>query len=289
MIAMAFVLLPSVSGCKETRTSSRARSDGETRPPEPTPVASAPLPQRVKKSIRLGIQALCRFEDKDLRHDTAMVLTLVRKILFWPELEPCYARIKTQALKDHDHPLNVLIDSGYAKNVDLERIRRLPIPEAGQKRTNVNHIVFRAAHCPKVPFPDKAFAYLVGPMRDNGGFHSTHAMWALLMMRSQGCGQRAKVEKAVASLRDELTKALNASGEMKSTRGIDLNAERILFLVQSGVRVDALSGPVQKLLSAQRPDGAFAAPQEKRRRWLLHATTVSVWALSAVWAKLHRK
>ncbi len=282
------------TGCK------RSGKDIDTRPAvAPTPpesrakprarrVVSAPqtLARRVKAAIHRGIQALCRVPETQLRYDTALSLVMVRKRLFWPELEPCYARIKARALKDDDNPMNVLIDPAAARPIDAHALQRLPIPKAGQARTNVNHIVIRAVHCRRFPVPRKVFAYLIGPMRDHGGYHSTHALWSLLMMRRQGCGDRAEVERAVASLRQELQDALTKQPAMSTTPSIDLNAERILFLVESGVAVDRLSGPVQRLLAAQRPDGVFATSREERAPWRVHATSVSVWALSAVWGAL---
>ena len=273
MICLAAVLF--VCGCSEKRTVEQKS--------EPPPDARKTPPRKgpdIRKAIRRGVEAICKIPEQNLRHDTATGLSHVRRVIWWKDLDGCFDRIKKRAFKDHDNPLNVLIDPSYRGPISIDSILKSRLPKPGEKRINVNRILSRAAHCKKNTFTDPAFAYTTGPMRDSGGFHSTHAIWALIILKERGCRTGPKLDKAILDLRKELSDAQKKGLDPKTTRNIDLYAERIMCLAMSGESPESLAPFVEKLMATQRKDGLFATPTEKQKHWLLHCTTVSVWALA---------
>jgi len=209
-------------------------------------------------------------------------LAATRARLWWPDLQACFARLRGAALQDRDHPLTGLIAPELAGKLDVGHLQRRRIPRPGQGRINPNVVVFRAAHCRRAGFPDAWLAYVTGPMRDEGEYHSAHALWTLQLLRERGCQADRALRQGIASLQSELLRAQRRTTTLSTTRAIDLYAERLLFVRLSGAPRSVLLPFVPRLLAAQRADGAFAAPGERRPHWLQHATTVAIWALSTL-------
>jgi hypothetical protein len=61
------------------------------------------------------------------------------------------------------------------------------VPAPGEPRTNVDRIVGEALGCAENGLRPEALAYATGAMRDDGGYQSTHALWALTIARDRGC------------------------------------------------------------------------------------------------------
>ena len=231
-------------------------------------------------SLRRAIGVICAWPQDALRYDTALGLAAVaRRVKLTGELAACTARIKSWALKDVDHPMATFIDARRAHRTNLERLAKRSIPKPGEKRRDVNTIVWRAFHCDRLPFDDVAWAYATGHMRDGGGYYTTHALWALSFLRDKKCRDPGAVEAAILELRKELSEAQAKTAELSTTQDIDLFAEQLLMRLLAGAPREQLRPELTRLLKTQRDDGAFGVEGESGP-WVLHATTLGAWILA---------
>ena len=146
-----------------------------------------------------------------------------------------------------------------------------------------NRVIAEAVHCAEHGLRAETLAYVTGPMRDGGGYQTTHAVWALVLARDQGCLDAARFAALTRPLLDELRATQPAAPE-PGVVAVDLFAERLLMLVLAGARDPAFDQWAARLAESQGADGGYGvlgADNPVYRRY--HATMVATWALVA-WA-----
>ncbi len=234
---------------------------------------------RVQPAIERGVAWMATVPTAELRFDSAVFLSQVRRVFDLPALDREFARARTVADRDDDHPHRILwvpkqtmpakVTSGWA------------LPSDPQKRAKPNDVVSEALHCAANGFRAQTLAYACGPMRDDGGYYTTHALWAVALALERNCVTQAETAECVASMHDELLAAQPAELHPSRSLDTDLYAERLLVLLLSGLRGAQIDGFVTELLSVQRPDGSFGvAGAHEPPYHAYHATGVSAWALS---------
>ena len=87
---------------------------------------------------------------------------------------------------DADHPQRRF----WTRDLVLpaERTSRWSVPRRGEERVNTNRVIDEAVHCAHNGWRHATLRYLCGPMRDGGGYQSTHALWSLVIAHENGCG-----------------------------------------------------------------------------------------------------
>ena len=116
-------------------------------------------------------------------------------------------------------------------------------------------------------------------MRDEGGYHTTHAIWALTLAKQRGC--------TLAPCLPALLKEVEAAQPDRpgTTRSLDLDlyAERLLVTCMAKDCRPAHDAWAAQLITRQDPDGSWgvAVPgEDPYHRY--HATMIAAWAL-ALW------
>jgi hypothetical protein len=220
---------------------------------------------------------MAAFPDDELRFDAAIGLAAIRRHAGGDAVDRAWRRAVAIADRDADSPLRRAYDDAH--RVSVRAAAGWPVPGPGEARANVNRVVGEALHCADHGLRPETIAYATGPMRDDGGYHTTHAVWALVLARDAGCVDAARFASAVAPLVDEL-RAAQPPAPGRAVLDVDLFAERLLMLVLAGVRDDAIDGWAAALLGTQAQSGAFgvAAPDDPPY-FHYHATLVAAWAL----------
>jgi len=222
-------------------------------------------------AIERATRWMAGFPQEQLRFDAAIGLAAIRRHHDTPQVRAAFDRARLVAERDADNPMLRAIEPSY----------RAP-PEATTRWSppaNVNRPLEEAIHCAENGLRPQTLEYITGPMRDRGGYGTTHAVWALALARDAGCiaDFAERVEPLVKELRDA-----QPDRPARKTLAVDLFAERVLMLAIAGERVDCWARP---LLEAQNLDGSFGAlgtEEDPYHRY--HATMVAAWALSE-WAK----
>jgi len=222
-------------------------------------------------AIERAAQWMAGFPQEQLRFDAAVGLAAIRRHRDTPQVREAFDRARVVAERDADNPMLRAIEPSY----------RAP-PEVTTRRSppdNVNRPLEEVIHCAQNGLRQQTLEYITGPMRDRGGYGTTHAVWALALARDAGCiaDFAERVEPLLKELRDA-----QPDRPQPNALAVDLFAERVLMLAIAGGRVDHWAKP---LLEAQNPDGSFGAlgtGEDPYHRY--HATMVAAWALSE-WAK----
>jgi hypothetical protein len=216
---------------------------------------------------------MARFPPEKLRFDAAIGLAAILEHAHGPALRTAYNRTKEVADHDTDNPLRRAFDA--TNRADKSVTAGWEIPKPGE-RVNVNRIVAEALHCRENGIRPEALDYATGGMRDQGGYQTTHALWALTIARDNKCipdfAARAK------ALIDEL-RAAEPDKPGPAALDVDLFAERLLMLELAGD--PNTQAWARKLVAAQNADGSWgqlAAGEDPYHQF--HATLVATWALS---------
>lgn len=275
--------LVAIGGCgrsdRPARTDPAPGRDAAAALDAVAPDAAAPVDPRV--AIDRAATWLAAFPADQLRFDAAIGLSqLVRNA----DSEPArraYAAARALADRDTDSPLRRAFDD--AARVEPGSTTAWTVPGPGEPRANVNRVVAEALHCADAPVRDATLAYVTGPMRDGGGYHTAHGLWALTAARDRGCLAPARFAALAAPLVDELRAAQPAAPD-PAVLATDLYAERLLMLALAGSRDAAVDGWARALIRAQAADGSFGALGPGDDPYFrFHATLAAAWALS-VWA-----
>ena len=182
-------------------------------------------------------------------------------------------RRAVQPDKDHEH---IRLWESEAR-LDRAYIHRWTPPVDGT-RVNPNRVVTEALYCPEHGVRPQTLAYLCGPMRDEGGYHSTHALWALVLASEAGCAVQPDCSDALVT---EMAANQPSPFSPATTLDIDLYGERLLMsclATECGPEHDPW---VATLLSLQAEDGSWSVPGTGEPRFTYHATMIASWALSA--------
>jgi hypothetical protein len=223
--------------------------------------------------IERSAEWLAKFPVDALRFDAAIGLSQVTKLSDAPALRTAFERARELADRDGDHPHRRFWDSGMT-------VARSAVAgwEPKGAQVNPNRPLSEALWCDVHGLRPETVQYVGGPMRDGGGYRSTHALWALVIARDRGCLDAKAFEQASAPVRAELRRAQPAEPGEK-TLDLDLYAERLLFLLLAGERDATLEAWAQKLGRRQNADGSWGAPNEAGYP-RYHATLVATWALA---------
>ncbi len=239
-------------------------------------VGDAHIDSAAAGAIARAASWLAAFPTDQLRFDAAIGLAAIRAHVESEALRTVYARAREVADRDHDNPMRRAYDETVrvAKTVSAA----WPVPTPGDKRVNVNRVIVEALHCRENGLRPETLAYITGPMRDDGGYHTTHAMWALAIARDRGC--LPDFAKRAAPLVAEL-RAHQPAAPDRTVPAIDLFAERLLMLELAGEHGADIDAWRQRLIETQTEDGGFGVSAEGEPPYFrCHATLAATWALA---------
>jgi hypothetical protein len=117
-------------------------------------------------------------------------------------------------------------------------------------------------------------------MRDEGGYHTTHALWALSIAHRTGCIAASEFEPCVRSIQKELVAAQPQSLVPQATLDIDIFSERLLTLILTGYRDPVVDQWAQNLMHLQGPNGSWVVPHDSDPPYYRYHTAASAWALT---------
>lgn len=226
---------------------------------------------------------MARFPPGELRFDSAVILSQIRTSADSAMLRSAFETARARADVDVDHPHRRFWDPNLRSAA--KDTAGWTAPAAGSPRVNPNLVVSEALHCTENGFRPETTAYVCGAMRDAGGYHTTHGLWALALARDRGCVDAGAVAACVAALQAETAAAQPEALRPGRTLDVDLYGERLLMLILSGatdpVSEKAIERSVDGLLAARDADGSFGvrAPDELPYH-RFHATGVATWALA---------
>lgn len=235
---------------------------------------------RVDLALQRAAAWMTRF-DGDLRFDAAVLLTLIREHVDSPELRAAFAKARPRADFDADHPHRRLWTPDFVS--PPEHTRGWDVPGATDKRVNPNFVVSEALHCAANGWRDETERYVCGPMRDDGGYQSTHALWALDIAIRNGC---TRAEDCVATLRHEMRERQPDPFAPEKTLDIDLFSERLALYARTGPIDERVASDIDRLLALQQPDGSWGIGRDDDAYYRYHATGTAAWALAEWSAKV---
>jgi hypothetical protein len=222
---------------------------------------------------------MARFPPSELRFDAAVLLTGVRTSVDGATLRVAFEAARARADVDRDHPHRRFWDPAFRS--PAKDTAAWTAPAAGAPRVNPNLVVGEALHCVENGWRRDTTTYVCGPMRDRGGYHTTHGLWALLIVRERGCIEAEAIAACVADLQAELVSTQPEKLRPERSLDVDLYGERLLMLLLSGASDPVVERSVDGLIAAQDSDGSFGVRvpgEDPYHRF--HATAVATWALA---------
>ncbi len=153
-------------------------------------------------------QWLNDFPLEQLRFDAAIGLYAIRRMVDSPALEGAWNKAREKAREDDDNPMRRFWDQ--SAQAPIQAILGWTAPRAApdSRRVNVNRVVGEALFCDRYGFREQSWDYLTGPMRDQGGYHSTHALWALDLLQARGCREGSALTMAGQDISTEILAVL---------------------------------------------------------------------------------
>jgi hypothetical protein len=222
---------------------------------------------------------MAAFPEKSLRFDAAMALSQIRQTVDSDALRRAFERARAMADRDNDHPHRRF----WVPNLPapVEFTSRWQVPGPGEERVNSNRVVSEALFCADYGFRPETLRYVCGPMRDDGGYQTTHALWALGIAHQNGCVPDADFEPCARAMQRELLEQQPTTFTPHATLDIDLYAERLLYSVMTGIPDPVVNQWARTLLDLQHSDGSWGiAATGEDPYFRYHATMVSTWALA---------
>jgi hypothetical protein len=226
---------------------------------------------------------LAAFPPAELRFDAAVMLSETRRRVDGDALRRAFAAARAVADHDDDNPQRRFWVEDLA--APPEHTSRWMVPVTPGVRVNTNRVVEEALFCAEHGWRPETMAYVCGSMRDGGGYHSTHALWALDLARRRGCVTKAAFHACARPIAAELAVAQPERLAPARSLDVDLWAERLLVLARAGWPVRRLDPWARALLARQDADGSWtvARPEEPPYHGY-HATAMATWAL-AEWCR----
>jgi hypothetical protein len=254
--------------------------------PPPWPIELAPdLPAgttrraRAERAVSRAAEWMAAFPAAELRFDAAVILAGIRRTVDGDALRRAFAAARPVADHDGDNPQRRFWIAGFES--PRQHTAAWRVPAAGEARANTNRPVAEALHCARNGWRPETTAYVCGPMRDGGGYHTAHGLWALALARENGCVTDAASRSCVGALAEELIAAQPATLAPATTLDMDLYAERVMVLAYAGTAVPRLDDWIDALLERQAADGSWGVPARDEPPYhRYHATGVSAWALA---------
>src|SRR5262249_14793580 len=136
-------------------------------------------------ALERAAQWLAAFPDTALRFDAALILAMTRQSVDSPSLHAAFERARSVADRDQDNPQRRFWPPDVT--VTAEHPSRWPVPTDAGQRVNTNRVVAEALFCKENGWRADTMRYVCGPMRDDGGYQTTHALWALFLAHRNGC------------------------------------------------------------------------------------------------------
>jgi hypothetical protein len=233
--------------------------------------------RRLEHAVVRAARWLAAFPPDDLRFDAAVVLTMIRRTVDDDDLRRAFAASRAVADRDDDNPQRRFWMPEFRS--PPEHTSRWAVPTEAGARVNTNRVVAEALHCAENGWRPETQAYACGPMRDGGGYQTTHALWALDLARRSGCVSEADFRPCARALQDELAAAPVALAPAR-TLDVDLYAERLVMLVTTGYATATLGERVHVLVGLAGDDGSFGvAGTDEPAYYRYHATALATWAL----------
>ncbi len=261
---------------------------GACRPTPAPPSPAAPLteaeaarpdPPRdpaLERGLNRAVQWMAAFPPDQLRFDAAIGLHALARLHPSPDLQRLSARALDRANRDSDNPLRRFWDPD-------QRIARATAHDwtwrEGERRVNTNRVLIEALHCKEHGWREQTESYSTGPMRDQGGYQSTHALWALLIATSNGC-REAYGPTPIRDLVAELATAQRAAEVPSTASEFDLYAERTLFCRMAGTPTVTTGPWLRRLRELQNEDGSWGLADPDNPYMHFHATMVASWAVA---------
>lgn len=241
--------------------------------PEASP-APLPLVIQVDRAIDRASEWLDAYPH-ELRFDSAVMLSQIRALVDNDALAAAFARARRRGDHDHDHPHRRFWMPDFRSLP--EHTSRWQVPAAGERRVNTNRVLSEALHCAENGWRAETEAYICAAMRDEGGYQTTHGIWALDIARGAGC---VPGDSCIASLRSELESSQPVEFRPERTLDVDLYAERALMLLRTGTTAKAAAPWVEALLELQEPTGSWGRGEDPDPYYRYHATAMTAWALA---------
>lgn len=239
--------------------------------------------QQLERALFRAGEWLASFPQTALRFDAAMGLSQIRQTVDSDALRVAFKRARTVADRDNDHPHRRFWIPGF--HAPARDTSQWEVPSDGSQRVNTNRVVSEALHCAENGWRAQTMRYVCGPMRDSGGYQTTHALWALHIAHQNGCIAEADFDACARALQSELRTYQPTTLEPHATLDIDLYAERLLTLVLSGYPDPVVNDWAADLIHLQGRDGSWGVSANSEEPYYrYHATMVVSWAL-AEWCR----
>lgn len=149
---------------------------------------------------------------------------------------------------------------------------RVPAPYEKMMYAPFDRVLLRALYCDVGTFDAQDVTLARQTTRGDGSYADTHALAALLLVIEQGRDPDGQAAAAVEELVPHLVTAQD-----QATVVDDLFAERIAFLYWAGHGKQVKTAWLDRLVEAQRPDGAWGSGSGQGHN--LHATALATLAL----------
>jgi hypothetical protein len=108
------------------------------------------------------------------------------------------------------------------------------VPKKKGEPLQVNGALHEALYCAEYGWRAETMQYVCNIMPDDGGYGSTHALWALDIANRNGCISKADFERCARVLHRELGDAQPMNFLPRATLDADLYGERLLLSVMTG-------------------------------------------------------
>lgn len=253
-------------------------------PDDPIPAApEEAAPPDPRAAIESAVGWMSRYPVEQLRFDAAIGLHEISLLVPGPAVSRARDRAITRASADDDNPmLRIWNDEFRVPREQVHNWRHEPGP-----RINSNRVIAEALHCSEHGWRDQTEQYATGAMRDEGGYGTTHAVWALTIAQANRC-RDAQGWGPLRPLAEEMKLAQDAIGRPQTVAQIDLFAERTLMYARiEGAESPSVEPWIDILLALQNDDGSWGEPDQRLPRLQFHATMVATWALAAYVRRPH--
>ncbi|MBD3869395.1 MAG: hypothetical protein IFK94_14840 [Acidobacteria bacterium] len=241
--------------------------------------ATPPVEDPIGQAVQRAGNWLVSFPEEQLRFDAAIGLHGIRQRIDSDPLQAAWERAARVAERDSDNPMRRfwLPDASSPREATSGWIA----PGPADERVNTNRVIAEALHCRENGWRPETTAYIIGPMRDEGGYHTVHGLWALTIARSNGCIPEADFRHPAELLLKEIRQAQAGAAEPHATLEIDLFAERLLMTLLANPAAGEAPDWAARLLALQNEDGSWGTAAEGERAYYrYHATMTAAWALA---------
>lgn len=239
--------------------------------------ATAPSPQRA--ALKSAVGFVQQLQNPRVRVDDYWFLSLAAR--HQPELAaaPVFARSAQERFPGAP-ALRYLVRDHQAEGLSFERVAReakdwpyrLPAPYASLVYTPYDRVLMRALYCDYGTYDAEDLAILKATNKGDGSYADTHNLVALLLVADRLPALAGLAQPEIAALAQVLVAAQD-----KAERFDDVYVERIVFLYWAG-RGDLVKPAwMERLVKAQRPDGAWGSDASQGSN--LHTTALAILAL----------